>query len=371
MFLALYVTVAVCSTNLVATIRIANNNPNRPSGPLVYSTLQAAITSAVAGDTIYVIPSLTSYGNASVNKRLVIFGIGHTPAKDIGIVCTLGTITLSSVAASGTKLSGLVATVEVKTGQVSDVISDLIIEKSVIRNITLSSGVSNILVTNCYLNGFQGSSVAITGCIIVRNVIQGDPYSDIITMPSGGSDIFIINNIIVVNNNGISAYNRTIISNNVFYSPYTSYSAFLRATDCVVSNNIFYKIKPGAAGSPFERNAFNNNISFGAADNTLPPAGTGVGNTGSGNLVGINPEFVNPPASTSSALLLTYDYHLQPTSPGKNAGTDGTDIGIYGGGSPWVFSPTGSTLPVVQSLNVSSIIKVGDSLKVQIKAKGY
>jgi hypothetical protein len=372
MFLALYVTVAVCSTNLVATIRIANNNPNRPSGPLVYSTLQAAITSAVAGDTIYIIPTGTSYGDVSIAKKLTLFGIGYSPNKDIALTSRVGTITITSDLASGTKISGLVMTkLSINAGAA---VSDLVIERNDLF-VEIRSEVRNLLINNNYLRGTNVfSNVPILGCIINHNVITSQLF---LTNGSNGVNILVANNVFV--RSSLQASNGTIISNNIFSEATgQSGSAFYILTDCLVSNNVFYGTAPrnysiNGTYYSFERNVFNNNISFGTADNTLPPsgAGVGVGNTGSGNLVGVDPQFTSYPGSGSNTFSLTYDFHLQPTSPGKNAGTDGTDIGIYGGGSPWVFSPTGSTLPVVQSLNVSSVIKVGDSLKVQIKAKGY
>lgn len=42
--------------------------------------------------------------------------------------------------------------------------------------------------------------------------------------------------------------------------------------------------------------------------------------------------FIN---SIGTAFNFNSDYHLKPNSPGKNAGTDGSDIGIYGGSYPW------------------------------------
>jgi hypothetical protein len=42
--------------------------------------------------------------------------------------------------------------------------------------------------------------------------------------------------------------------------------------------------------------------------------------------------FVN---QTGNIYSYMQDYHLKSTSPGKNAGTDGMDVGIYGGSSPF------------------------------------
>jgi hypothetical protein len=125
-------------------------------------------------------------------------------------------------------------------------------------------------------------------------------------------------------------------------------------TDAIVANNIFYGCAPIMASSQasfFERNSFVNNISFGTGIDALPPTGTGIGNTGSGNKPGEDPLFVNAPYNT--AYSSTMDFNLQASSPAKNAGSDGTDIGITGGAYPVtsgniLFKPTSA--PVIMQI---------------------
>jgi hypothetical protein len=142
-----------------------------------------------------------------------------------------------------------------------------------------------------------------------------------------------------------------------------------RLTDANVINNIFYGCTPGSNGSPFERNSFLNNISFGTSSDALPPTGSGVGNTGSGNKVSVDPIFVNAPYG--SAYTATMDFTLQASSPCKNAGTDGSDIGITGGAYPM----TGNFLlktphaPVIMTLNPAAIVPQGQPILTNIKAK--
>jgi len=65
------------------------------------------------------------------------------------------------------------------------------------------------------------------------------------------------------------------------------------------------------------------------------------------------------------------DYHLKADSPGKNAGKDGTDIGIYGGSYPWKegslpFNPHYQKIQVAPktdnqgNLNVNIMVKAQD-----------
>ena len=74
--------------------------------------------------------------------------------------------------------------------------------------------------------------------------------------------------------------------------------------------------------------------------------------------------FVDYPLE-GGALSYSYDFHLQTGSPAVNAGTDGTDIGIYGGMLPFevganpyfpqmmeITLPSGSSVPAGGTLNV-------------------
>lgn len=68
------------------------------------------------------------------------------------------------------------------------------------------------------------------------------------------------------------------------------------------------------------------------------------------------------------------DYHLAEGSVGKSNGTDGTDIGIYGGDTPWIDGPVWNysnvpQLPTIESLQlIKKVVKPGEGLKVRVKA---
>jgi hypothetical protein len=96
-------------------------------------------------------------------------------------------------------------------------------------------------------------------------------------------------------------------------------------------------------------------------------------NNGGMNLYNVDPEFVSAPIAAE--FNFADNYMLTANSPGKNYGTDGTDIGIYGGNRPW---PNGSgsgyvnaampPIPQIISVDIyNPIIPVGTPLQVQIK----
>ena len=50
---------------------------NRPNVQADFTTLQAAITGASNGDTLYLEGSPTAYGNGTFNKKLIVYGPGY------------------------------------------------------------------------------------------------------------------------------------------------------------------------------------------------------------------------------------------------------------------------------------------------------
>ena len=79
-----------------------------------------------------------------------------------------------------------------------------------------------------------------------------------------------------------------------------------------------------------EYNVFQNNIFKTYSHN---PFSTSNSNSFYDNYLGLSDSstFING----FSQFTLQGNYHLKSTSPGKNGGSDGTDIGIYGGAYPW------------------------------------
>lgn len=351
-------------------IRVANNNPNAPTGDDIFSTLQEAIDGANSGDIIQIIPSETNYGSGIVDRELAIYGIGFNPDKDLPLTSKVASITIQSAEASGTKLSGLVITsfdainLAPNTGS-NYTLSDVVIENCLATTISHSNSSNpldnlqirgNIIGSGIGNNGFttaldlRASTAATSNVVISNNILYN---STTIGTQARGS---------------INAANNTVITNNLFVgSGATHQAAFSNLKDCMVTNNIFYGSAPYSTGSTStnESNVFTNNISFNTADDQLPPVGTGLGNTGSGNMPDVDPLIVSLPLSSSWSF--TSDPSLGAMSPALDAGTDGTDIGISGFTFP--FDITGAVLPVIQELNTNSLVNQGEHLEVMIKAK--
>jgi hypothetical protein len=90
-------------------------------------------------------------------------------------------------------------------------------------------------------------------------------------------------------------------------------------------------------------------------------------NQGFGNITG-NPLFVNP--KQVGIFNDSADYSLQPTSPARNAGFDGTDIGPTGGLYPMLpIYLRQSPLPAITFINSPATTTTTNPLSIQVRAK--
>jgi hypothetical protein len=177
---------------------------------------------------------------------------------------------------------------------------------------------------------------------------------------SSGSDIyvytsFVMNNITVRNNvfNGViynfypgSGGNNIYFDNNLFLVNGYVFTASNRYLQ--FRNNIFYRADPN---SSISSSSFDNNIIYQAysTTNSFP---TSNSNTSTNNLNNTDPLFVNFP-SAGDYYSYNYNFNLQSSSPAKNAGSDGKDIGLTGGSG--YFQKWGiPNIPQVNQFSITS-----------------
>jgi len=301
----------------------------------MYTSLPTAIDSADAGDSIYVFPSPTSYGSITINKELTLMGAGYSSSS--AYITYLYSINLSNNS-SNSKIYGLYLT-----------------------EISCSSAIRNLIIARCYFS----SSVSLNGSNITfaNNILYG--YRCYLKI--GNSDSVVVSNNIFTKNDDLgqsvirnSNKSSVIISNNVFLYYTGSANCFSDVYNAIVDNNIFYKENPYGLSKCFT----NNNLVFNGTDSL--PYGD---NSGENNIKGKDPEFVDMKSLTY--FTFSGDYHLKDTSPGKNAGTDSTDIGIYGSSESWpeVSGYTGKPpLPLITNMNLLNRV-VGEDSKVRVKVQ--
>lgn len=322
------------SQMLNATVYTVSNN----GYPAQYGTIAEGINAASDGDTLYISASGTVYNGVSLSKSLTLIGqTAFAPAGGFSVM--LSSLQLNP-GAEYSKIVGL--NVQYYLYVYCD---NVLIERCKLGySIQMGgSGTRNgLVIRHCYL-----SSIALNNMsnVVIANNVFVDTNSSQMIMNSNKSTVAITNNLFIGVNAGwmsLHAISNAIVNNNIFWgagaNPYSS------VTGCVFSNNITYGLNPGATDSL--------------------PFGT---NIGTGNLNGVDPLFTNAPDQTFNT---AYDYALQAASPGHLAGTDNTDIGIFGGSLPWPNNFGYPRLPRVTLFNITnSSIPVGGSLNVQAKAR--
>lgn len=338
---------AVATIVAGATVITVDNNGNAPAG--VESSLATAITNATVGDTILIIPSSTSYGALTLTKQLTVIGVGFNPDMEIPFTSTVAGITIQP-AASGSKIIGLYATGAISLGGASGAVSDIVIENNRLNYITTSSITS------------------LTNILIRQNLIQNQVnVQAMIFQVANQSNIMVTNNIF-----------SSISTQATYYGPFVStggvtfdhnlflgaagQSAFYSLVNCVVKNNIFLGRNPGSQLASTNV-LYQNNLSTDFAFSSITETNIRI----EGNLDNATPVFDNLIIGT-----VTYDYSMDPTmtagSPGENAGTDATNLGVSGGTSP--FKLSGSVLPVVRRFILPSNITQGQNADATIEVTG-
>lgn len=332
-----------------AQVTVVDNNGNAPAG--VETSLATAITNATAGDTLLVVPSSSTYGNIIVSKQLTIIGIGFNPDTDIPFTSTVGNVTVQT-AASGTNLIGLTFTGPLTLGNTSGTLSDLVIENNRINYIQ-NSGISSLV-----------------NVIIRQNVIRASSTSiiNINLAVANQSNILVSNNVFSYSSTSTINYGPNVTTggvtfdHNVFMGT-SSQDAFYDIRNCLVTNNIFVTVDPSSRQSTASNVLYRNNLA-----NTTGSFGALLGtNISIDSNLEADPVFQNLPLNT-----VTYDFSLDPNmvngSPGENAATDGSNIGVDGGTSP--FKLSGSTLPVVKRFDLPSNIIEGNNANATIEVTG-
>lgn len=312
----------IVTSRLIAAVLTVNN---APAGGAQYSQINTAIAAAAPGDTLYVSGSATLYNGATVTKPLTIIGPGTYNASPLALPAKIQTFSIL-VGASNTAIFGFT------------IISG---------SISLAQNLANILISNCC---FESSAMYVpdVGCsnIIIRNnIFSGGNASITYQGTSGGGstfNVFIEHNIINGFINSFIDPNTTLL-NNTFYNSKingTTPDAFFNSCkNLIVKNNIFFNSNPS---NNISNSLFDNNLTYTSGTAYTPLGGTNIDNQ--------NPLFVNAP--TSGNYNASLNLHLQSGSPASNAGSDGNDLGYFGGILP--VNPSGEHLnmPFIRKMDV-------------------
>jgi hypothetical protein len=365
-----------------ATIRTVNNSSGAAGQ---YTDLQVAIDASAANDTIYVHASATAYPVVTVVRPIVIFGEGSLPDQQNQFRTILDGVNLNysingETNASGSKIYGC-RILQLNFGVSSNFcncptsaystglygVSNVNIERCDIRHLYigfLGSGIQHGIHENVtFINNiiYRIDSGIVRGCLFANNIIRDCGMIDACGCVNSENNVFV--------NNTVVGTIFTVAGAQVLNNHFETYTAhfgnvnFLAPQSFLV-NNVFKTDIMNNGGFTVTNCLFN----AGAMSiSTIYDASNGTEQVWNSSYSDLGP-FPN--------------FHLTPGTMGINFGTDGTDVGIYGGAFPWVdyvssnlderfryYAPP-KQLPVLQHLSVSTpIVSPSGQLNIQIKAK--
>ena len=296
---------------------------NKPGVSADFTTAQLAHDNAsvLAGDTLHLEPSLNSYGNLSMSKRLVVIGIGYFLAENPGNQAASTPSYIGSLNCyPGSENSVIMIYI---TTYAAVYTSNITIQRSYITQFIDMDNADNSVIKNCFIN--QHISLI------------------------GGSENVIIANNLVGNHIAVQNTSSASILNNVFNINSSTGSSIYNA---VFRNNI---IKHASASFSSTASTVENNL---AANASALPAGNG--NQNSINMATV---FVNPSGFVDK------DYLLQTGggNPAIGGGIGGVDCGAFGGTTPFKLAMQ-PPVPGIYKLQAASTM-VGNTLNITISTK--
>lgn len=324
--------------NAKATVITVNNTV---AGAAQFMQINPAIAAANAGDTVYVSGSASTYASCNINKSITLLGPGSFSSKQNAFPASIADIIFASNTSNVT-IAGF------------NITNSLVVSKfnvsfnSTINYVTIKNNVFPAGVFGLYFNNLTNSS----NFLISGNILGSIDFS---MVPSPNvSNITLENNIINGYINSLICPN-TLLSNNVFYNVTNAFNSAI--TNAIIQNNIFYNAHP----SNFANGCtYLNNLTY-STSLTYPVL------VGTGNIDNSDPQFIN--VGAIGGYVSTYNFGLQASSPAHNAGTDGKDLGIYGGSAFVALSGETNNMPVVRQMTIiNTNVSQNGNLNVKVRS---
>lgn len=324
-----------------------------------YTNLDTALFYAKNGDDIY-LPGGYIKANSTtlkIDKAVNIIGVGYNPYTN---PATENTIIQSSTIkveplVNGGSITGIYAPNSML--QIQDTVSNFSVSRCLFHSMYIGSTTGNI----------QPSNISIIETVVV-NYIQGNVDAN----GTGPQNVFISNSII----GNMINYSSSLSGNNTWVE-LTCKNSILMGWSydwgyCILSqvkNSLFENcilIDNGNRYAANDKNTFRNCI-FNSRYYDSDPSANSIFN----GIFSQDPSsiFIDPQGFVFN---MKNDYRLKDSSPGKNAGKDGTDIGIYGGRYPWKDGGLPAN-PHIETFNVGGNTDTNGTLNVSIKvaAQGH
>jgi hypothetical protein len=355
-------------SSFAQTIRRVNNG-STASGLNVYATVQAAHDAAVNGDIIYIEPAFYNGSVEIVNcsKQLTFIGNGFRIPDNLTANSPADTRSATPLyfylnsGSAGTKITAMnLGYCEIKVPNVT--IDRCLITGQMRLSYTPSVGPppnyattigDNFTITNCFIQYNGGSGGSNVGAISSIPISLG-----VNRFPSG----------VVVKNNiadaGISLVGG-IESSTVSYNTITSELGSVTST--AFSNNIVYSptggTGPNNIPASYPSCTFNNNISMHPTTVYFP---AGNGNQNQASTTGF---FQNILTTSQQGTNKDNWYSLGVSSPGLTAGVGSTQIGAFGGTTPYRLSGL-PAIPIITNFVESGVGSTSTPLSVNVTVRG-
>ena len=305
-----------------------------------YTSLALAYNAAAAGDIIYLPAGDFNFG-FNITKKIYFIGAGFDFNASIttGITRISGDIILE-IGANGSTFEGFYLTGNFKNyGNIS--------------NISLSYVNFNKLEYFYPYYGWTISNSTIKNCVVREYLNFGDITSTL------GENNTVMNSFV----KSFQYMNHSSIKNCIISKFASTNYCFSNIKNSLIKNNII-----GGQGLFDVASNTSDNVTF---SNNATEATSGQLSNGNpfcfeiNNIFGIalTNTFVSATACTYD---LTFDYHIKLTSPAYTGSENGTEIGIYGGSTPWKEGAIPSN-PHIFFKNISSATDGSGNLPVQIK----
>ena len=346
-FLAMLLLLFVCQFTMAQTIHTVDN---RPESGAMFTTIQAAINAATAGDIIHVHPTNQTYydngSNITINKTLTIIALGHNLLNETNNY--RASVFRFFIAAPNCVIQGMNI-----VGALSASGSD-------------ATGLK--LINNRIAATVSGSSIGDNWEIRGNYFYRGGSYSNSITQGTA-SNWIIANNFF---HRGIidSLEPLTVFTNNIIaYSVHNS-NMFSNCDNPTVTNNLFLFVgsTPNPSGVILSTSTidFANCLTYDYAGtpSSMPDLPEQMGATNYNNM---EPVFENIP--TAIPELYNNDYRLATGSPGEDGGSEGTDIGVFGLNFPFDVDGRPDLTPYPTFINITNVlVSPGQDLNVLFQA---
>ncbi len=317
--------VLLLSNHTTAAIWTVDSNPGNHAAQ--FSNIQAAHDAAADGDTIYVSGFNVYYGNTTIIKKLYIFGPGYFLDENDS----------TQANTYPARINGWVA---FNAGSENSIITGCTMNAVYVRTDSITIKRNRI-----YNYGFQ--SIYLENNANYANITQNYIASTLhgIDLSSSHNNINITNNFISVGDlqrlciRGNTDDTNVMIENNVLLGNLTIYNA-------VISNNIYRDgVYTGNSSNTIQNNICNS-TQFPAINNNQQS-------------VDMNIVFVDTGTTDGQ-------WQIDPAGPAAGTGTNGSDIGMYGGITPYVLSG----IPVIPTIyyfygpsNASQTLQVQAKIK--------